>query len=96
MLQWPEKDPNEVLDYELDWAKPDDPRLLTGESLATSVWSVVEGDVMIDSSNFTAQGLSTVWLSGGSDSTKCILLNRVTTSAGRTYDKSVVLRVRTH
>jgi hypothetical protein len=98
MLQWPEKDPNEVLDYELDWANPEEPRLETGETLLTSTWTVVDGDVVIDQdqTTFTPQGLSTLWLSGGTPSTKCVLLNRVTTSKGRTYDKSVVLRVRDH
>lgn len=98
MLQWPEKDPNEVLDFELDWANPDEPRLETGETLITSAWSVVTGDVVIDTgrTTFTPQGLSTLWLSGGTAGTKCILLNRVTTSEGRTYDKEVALRVKTH
>jgi hypothetical protein len=96
MLQWPEKDPNEVLDYQLDWADPEDPRLEASELLLTSVWSIVLGDVVIDSSSFTAGGLSTVWLSAGSSGMKCELLNRVTTSKGRTYDKTVVLRIRTH
>jgi hypothetical protein len=57
MLKWPEKDPNEVLDYELDWADPDEPRLVVGETLLTSVWSVLEGDVVINTSSFTPQGL---------------------------------------
>jgi hypothetical protein len=96
MLKWPEKDPNEVLDYELDWADPDEPRLVVGETLLTSVWSVLEGDVVINTSSFTPQGLATVWLSGGTSGTKCVLLDRVTTSAGRTYDKEVSLRVRDH
>jgi hypothetical protein len=98
MLQWPDKDPNEVLDYQLDWADPDDPRLQTGETLTSSTWSIVTGDVVINVglTNYTPQGLSTVWLSGGTAATKCILLNRVTTSLGRTYDKSVVLRIRDH
>jgi hypothetical protein len=96
MLQWPDKDPNEVLDYELDWADPDRPRLETGETLITSVWSVVLGDVAINSSTFTPQGLSTVWTSGGTAATKCELLNRVTTSKGRTYDQTVVLRMKNH
>lgn len=95
MLTWPVKDPNEVLDYELDWADADNPRLVTGETLVTSTWSVVEGTVAIDSSSFAVSGLSTVWLSGGADGEACILLNRVTTSAGRTYDQSLKLRVRT-
>jgi hypothetical protein len=98
MLQWPEKDPNEVLDYELDWAEDEEPRLETGETLLTSAWSVVTGDVVIDvvKTDFTPQGLSTVWLSGGTPGTKCVLLNRVTTSEDRTYDKSVSLRIRNH
>lgn len=97
MLQWPSKDPDEVLDYKLDWADPaEGPRLETSETLLTSQWTVAEGDVVINSSLFTPQGLSTVWLSGGSDNTKCELLNRVTTSMGRTYDETVVLRIRDH
>lgn len=96
MLQWPSKDPDEVLDYQLDWADPDDPRLETSELLLTSTWSVVEGDVVINSNSFTSSGLSTVWLSGGTDNTKCELRNQVTTSKGRTYDETVVLRIRTH
>jgi hypothetical protein len=96
MLAWPSKDPNEVLDYQLNWADPDDRRLVTGETLLTSVWSVVEGDVVIDSQSFVSTGLTTVWLSGGSVGAKCVLLDRVTTSAGRTYDESVTLRIRNH
>jgi hypothetical protein len=96
MLTWPSKDTDEILDYQLDWNDPVNPRLEATEELVSSDWSVVQGDVVIDSSSFAVSGLSTVWLSGGTTDTKCILLNRVTTSLGRTYDQSVVLRIRTH
>lgn len=96
MLTWPSKDPDEVLDYQLDWADQErGPRLETGETLLTSTYTVPEGDVVIDSSSFVASGLTTVWLSGGTAGTPCIILNRVTTSEGRTYDQSVRLRIRT-
>ena len=36
MIQYPDKDPNEVLDYQLDWAKPGRSRLETGETLTAS------------------------------------------------------------
>lgn len=94
MLQWPTKDPNEVLDYQLDWAKPGESRLVAGETLSTCVFTVVEGTVIVNSSAFAGSGLATVWLSGGAAGEKCVILNRVTTSAGRTYDQSVTLRVR--
>ena len=93
MLTWPTKDPDEVLDYQLDWADEAQPRLVTGETLVTSTWSVVEGDVVIDSETFAPSGLTTVWLSAGTAGQNT-LLNRVTTSGGRTYDQSVKLRVR--
>jgi hypothetical protein len=100
MKQWPSKDPNEVVDYQLDWADPKAPRLQASEMLTSSTWSVVTGDVVISMSPippaYTAGGLSTVWLTGGSPSTKCELLNRVTTSLGRTYDQTVRLRIRNH
>lgn len=99
MLKWPEKDPDEVLDYELDWADPTEPRLEVGETLTSSVWSVLAGDVVISTnpaSSYTPQGLATVWLTGGTANTKCILLDRVTTSKGRTYEKEVSLRIREH
>lgn len=100
MKQWPTKDPNEVLDYQLDWADPKGPRLEASEQLLSSAWSIVEGDVTINvtthPATFTAGGLSTVWLENGTAGTKCELLNRVTTSLGRTYDQTVVLRIRDH
>lgn len=94
MLTWPKKDPNEVLDYQLDWADEDSPRLEDGETLVSSDFSVVEGTVVIDSESFAPSGLATVWLSGGAAGEKCVILNRVTTSEGRTYDQSVNLRIR--
>jgi hypothetical protein len=90
VLTWPVKDPNEVLDYDINWA----PQLGTGELLASSVFSVVSGTVEIDSDTYDADGVTTVWLSGGAVGEACIILNRVTTSEDRTYDQSVRLRIR--
>lgn len=94
MLTMAPKDPNEVLDYQFNWAAVGASRLDTGETLVTSTWTVVEGDVVIDDQEFEANGLTTVWLSGGTINTRCKLLNRVTTSNGRTYDQSARLRIR--
>ena len=95
MLSWPPKDPNEVLDYQIDWADATQgPRLVTSETLTTSTYSVATGDVVINSSSFVSTGLTTVWLSGGTAGTLCEILNRVTTSAGRIYEQSVRLRIR--
>lgn len=97
MLQWPNKDPDEILDFQLNWADPLDSRLVLGETLLSSTWALLSGDVVIAASpapSFTAAGLTTVWLSGGTDGTPSVLRNRVTTSAGRTYEMNVKVRVR--
>lgn len=91
VLTWPNKDPNEVLDYEVRWAD----RLESGETITTSTFTVAEGDVVKDSQ--TISGTTTkVWLSGGTNGTPCVVLNRIVTSAGRTYDQSVRIRIRSH
>lgn len=92
MNTWPTKDPDDVLDYGVDWT----PRLESGETLLTSSFSVSEGDVDIIDSGFTEAGRTKVWLSGGTGGTRCVILNRVVTTMGRTYDQSVRLRIRSH
>lgn len=94
MLSWPPKDPDEVIDYQIDWADPADPRLETGETLTASTFTVTSGTVAIQSQSFVASGKATVWLTGGTVGERCVIRNRVTTSAGRTYDEAVRLRIR--
>lgn len=90
---WPSKDPNEIKDYHVDWADDDYPRLETGETLASSVFVVAEGTVVIDSES-DADGVATVWLSGGTDGETCIILNTVVTSLGRVYEQAVKLKIK--
>jgi hypothetical protein len=89
---WPTKDPDDVLDYDINWA----PRLASGETIATSDWDVVEGDVAIEVSPAPSiVGAKTyVWLSGGTLGTACLITNHIVTSAGREWDQSVRLRIR--
>lgn len=86
-LEWPNKDQNEVLDYELNWSDR-----LDGDTIDTSVWTVPAG-LTKDSDEFNGP-VATVWLSGGTDGENYTLLNRITTTGGRTMDQSVKLRVR--
>ena len=87
-LKWDDKDPNEVLDYQIDWATR-----LDGDVIANSDWTVPSGLVEGSSSNTTST--TTVWLSGGTDGDDYEVQNRITTTGGRTMDQTVKLRVRT-
>lgn len=86
MLTWPDKDPDEVLDYELDWSA----RLGETDTISTSIWIVPDG--IVKDSDTKTTTLTTIWLSGGSAG-DFTLTNRVVTAAGRTMDQSVKLVV---
>lgn len=87
-LSWPAKDPDEILDYSLDWGS----RLDDGDQIETSTWTVPTGLTKGDTS-FTAS-TTTVWLSGGTAGKRYNALNRVTTTGGRTKDQTVGIYIR--
>lgn len=86
-LSWPFKDPDEVLDYEIDWSA----RLLT-DTIVTSTWVVPTGLTEDSTENTTTT--TTVWLSGGTTGEVYEVLNRVVTAGGRTMDQTVKLKVK--
>ena len=86
------KDPDAVLDYAIDWGAQ---YLAAGELLASSEWSIVPdepGGVIVAGSDFDAS-TATVKAAGGIAGRLYRLVNRVTTAAGRTDDRSIVIRV---
>ncbi len=91
MLNWPSKDPQEVLDYRIDWAD----QLAASETILTATVTQAGGTVVIDSSSVDAAEVI-IWLSGGALEEVCVFTNRITTNQGRTYDQSVRLRIRSH
>lgn len=91
-LKWPDKDPNEVLDYVMDWSA----RLADDDEITASSWTiapVTASPLTADSNSFTASS-ATIWLSGGLLGTKYTLTNRVVTDDGRTMDQSVTLKIK--
>ena len=89
MHVWPAKDPNEFLDYQVSWVD----RLVTGETITASTFTVVSGDVTLSNPSY-ASGITTVWVASGTDGSTAEVLNRITTSAGRIYDETVKLKIR--
>lgn len=90
-LRWDDKDPDEVLDYSLNWTK----RLGDGEALLTSEWTISGPDeLLVQDSDSLSSPATTIWLSAGTLNKTYTLLNRVTTSGGRTMDQSVRLKLK--
>ncbi len=91
MKTWPFKDPDEVVDYFYDWARN---RLEEGETILSHEVVADEGSVVVDSSS-EADGIVTVWLSGGTPDETNIVRCRIETSEGRTWDQSAKLKIKT-
>lgn len=89
---WPDKDPDALLDYEMEWGD-----WLDGDTISNSEWIVpagitkdpVKGDRVSDAGTETI-----IWLQGGTEGQKYILTNRITTAAGRIDDRTVTLKIR--
>jgi len=89
---WPDKDPDALLDYELEWGD-----WLDGDTISNSEWIVpagitkdaTKGDRVSDAGTETI-----IWLRGGAEGQKYTLTNRITTVAGRIDDRTVTLKIR--
>lgn len=82
-----EKDPDEVLDYEIDWTN-----LLGSDTVLTSQWSLspdITGAAASNTANTT-----TIWVSGGTASDNFLAINRVTTADGRVFERTLQIPVR--
>lgn len=99
-LSWPFKDPDEILDFDIDWTS----RLLSADELEDGVTTPTDA---IATSTFTlsagslTKGVDTysstrtkVWLSGGEEGESYQILNRITTTGGRTMDQTVKLKIK--
>jgi hypothetical protein len=84
-VYWPDKDPDDVVDYGLDWSA------LGTDTISTSTWIVPTG-ITRNSDSKTDLG-TTIWLQGGTIGQTYELTNRIVTAGGRTLDATVELTV---
>ena len=94
-LQNPLKDPSAVLDYVFDWTE----WLATGETIAVDSETdekliTITADTGIAVDSWTeSDGKVTVWLSGGTAGINYKVACLITTSAGRTDERTLWIRV---
>ncbi len=94
------KDPSAVLDYKFDWkanshgvAGADGDWLGTTETISTKTITATTG-ITVDSSSLTDSNTSvTVWLSGGTAGSTYTVACKIVTAAGRTDERSIIVRV---
>ena len=79
------KDPDAVLDYEIDWSD-----WLVTDTISASTWTADTG-LTVDSDSFTDTA-TTVWLSGGVVGTSYEVVNHIATASGREDDRTIVIK----
>lgn len=103
-LRWDPKDPDEVLDYDVDWtdalySAAELAQVLGGatvvpaDTISTSTFILPTGITANSTSNTTTD--TKVWLSGGTNGVSYNILNRVVTAGGRSFDRTIKLKVKT-
>ena len=88
MASWPDKDPNEKLDYTMNWTAA----LIDSDTIEESVWYVPEG-LNASSESFDSTKC-VVWLGGGVAGEKYTISNKITTTAGRVMERSGTLKIK--
>lgn len=85
------KDPDEEKDYGCNWIKV----LGEDDTITASTWEVVSEDseLVIGTTTFN-DTTTTFWVTGGVAGTY-LILNRIETDGGRTYDQTGKLKVKT-
>lgn len=101
-LRWPPKDPDEQLDYSIDWS-----RYLDTATISSVVWkiddadgvkqtwvatTVVDGLQYVSASNSTT--VATIQLALGTSNKNYTIYCQITTSTGVTTERKVTLKVR--
>lgn len=94
MLIMPSKDPDEILDYGVNWT---DQMTADNDTIVTSMFIVDQGDVTIEASPAPSVDghVTLAFISGGVLGEYAHITNRITTTGGRTWDETMKIRIRT-
>jgi len=85
-LRWPAKDPDELLDYSIDWTAR-----LDGDTLSSVEW-LLPSELTEDHKSQSG-AVATIWLRGGTLGILHIVTCRVTTAGGRIMDQSALIKI---
>ena len=89
-IKFPNKDPDEYLDYVLDWSE----RVNANDSIVNSIWTTPSAGLTIASTSMSSF-TTTIWLSAGTLNTTYYMTNRITTVVGRIMDQTCKIKIKT-
>lgn len=102
-MKWPNKDPNETLDFGVDWSR----FLRTDETITSSSWYIVSTenealdfnpgtsyDTLVNVLSGNDSRVTTITLAGGVSNKQYKLVCRVTLSTDLVAERSVILPIK--
>ena len=88
------KDPSAVVDFSINWGED---YLQSGEHILASSWGIFpndgDGGLVIDQESEPEDGITSVFVSAGRSGVIYRLTNQISTSQGRTDERSLTIRV---
>lgn len=81
------KDPDAILDYEVDWSS----WLASGETISSASWTLTG---VTQTTVNTTTTKSTIWLSGGTANNRATASCKITTSLGRVDERTIEIVIR--
>lgn len=86
---WPSKDPDDILDYVVDWTR----RLDAGDTISDAEFTLAtDAGLTVQSSSFT-NTTATVWLINGNAGETASIRCRIDTAGGRRFDQTISLPI---
>lgn len=85
--------PGADLDYGFDWRE--NGWLETGETVATSTWSVQPAGVTLSRQQIAQGAITSVFVAGGSNGRQYVLTNAIETNMGRVDSRTIRLSCKT-
>lgn len=102
-MKWPNKDPNEILDFGIDWSR----FLRPGEVITSSTWFIVSDsnevlsfspgttyDTLVNVLSGSDTSVTTITIAGGTNNKQYKLKCRVTLSTDLVADRSILLPIK--
>jgi len=83
-----DKDPDAILDYQIDWSS-----WLDGDVISESSWPEVQDGITKESDSHDDSTV-TIWISGGILGKKLKAVNRIITVGGRTDDRTIYFNIK--
>lgn len=89
-VKWPAKDPDEVLDYSIDWTE----RLDAADTISTVVWGSSSPAGITRTSQQLSGAVTSAFFSGGTAGETYSIVCTIMTAGGRTMQETAKLPVK--